>query len=156
MLSIKKILIPIDGSESSLEALRYASSFAREFNITVYLMTVVESHHSIYDVYADQNVLLQRESDILAIVNARLEETEKKAKEIGIKNIKTVSQSGITYQKITEFAAEENIDLIVMGTHGRSGIAHFLIGSVTEKVIRTAPCPVLVIRPHIHGMIDNK
>ena len=155
MLFIKKILIPIDGSDSSLESLKYASSFASEFNIAVYLMAVVEMQHSIYDVYAEENVLIQRESDILAIVNKRLDETEKKGKEMGIKSIITVTQSGIPYKKIVEFANEEKIDLIVMGTHGRSGIAHFLIGSVTEKVIRTAPCPVLVIRPNIHGIIED-
>ena len=155
MLSIKKILIPIDGSESSMEALRYASSFAGEFNITIYLMAVIEPHHGMYDAYAEQIILAQRESEIISVVNERLEETKKKAKEMGIQNTITVTRVGTPYAKIIEIAEEEEIDLIVMGTHGRSGIAHFLIGSVTEKVIRTAPCPVLVIRPHLHGLVDN-
>jgi len=155
MLSIKKILIPIDGSESSMEALRYASSFAGEFNITVYLMTVVEPHHGMYDAYAEQIILAQRETEIMAVVNERLEETEKKAAEMGIKTIITVTRVGSPYEQIIKLAEEEEIDLIVMGTHGRSGIAHFLIGSVTEKVIRTSPCPVLVIRPHLHGLINK-
>ncbi|MGA1868362.1 MAG: universal stress protein [bacterium] len=156
MLSIKKILIPVDGSGFSLEALRYASSFASEFNITVYLMTVIERQNGMYDVYAEQNFLIERESDILDRINKRLEETEKTAKEMGIQHTVTVAECGIPYQKITEYATKNNIDLIVMGTHGRSGIAHFLIGSVTEKVIRTAPCPVLVVRKNIHGMIENE
>ena len=75
---------------------------------------------------------------------------------MGLIDIRTVTCIGKPYIKIKELAEEEHIDLIVMGTHGREGLAHFLLGSVTEKVIRTAPCPVLVIRPHIHGMIESE
>jgi nucleotide-binding universal stress UspA family protein len=155
MLSIKKILLPTDGSDYSFEALRYVSSFASQFNITVYIMTVIEIHHSIYDVYADEITLDLQEYKIASLVNQRLDETEKKAKELGISEIVKVSRFGSPYQEILNVAEEKDVDLIVMGTHGRSGIAHFLIGSVTEKVIRTAPCPVLVVRPHVHGMIKE-
>jgi nucleotide-binding universal stress UspA family protein len=155
MLSIKKILLPTDGSDYSFEALRYVSSFASEFNITVYIMTVIEIHHSIYDVYADEITLDLQESKIAKLVTKRLEETEVKAKELGIKEIVKITRFGSPYQEILNVANEKNVDLIVMGTHGRSGISHFLIGSVTEKVIRTAPCPVLVVRPNVHGMIEE-
>jgi nucleotide-binding universal stress UspA family protein len=155
MLSIKKILIPQDGSDSSLEALNYASSFAREFKVTVYLMTVIEANQSIYDAYMDPGVLSQRESRIMTLVNKKLGEAEKKAREMGIQDVISIVHLGTPYKKIIDVAREEHIDLIVMGTHGRSGVSHFLIGSVTEKVIRTAPCPVLVIRPHMHGLIDE-
>ena len=155
MLSMEKILIPIDGSDSSLEALVYAGTFASEFNITVYLMTVIEPHHCIYDVYAEQITLTHRVSESTAILNQRLLETEKKARKLGIPNIILRRCFGLPCEKIIEVATKEKIDLIVMGTHARTGIAHFLIGSVTEKVIRTAPCPVLVIRPNIHGLVDN-
>jgi len=157
MLSIKKILLPTDGSSHSFEALRYASSFAKEFNITIYLLTVIEIHHSIYDAYADEIALDMQESRIATMVNQRLDETEKKAREMGIKNIVKVSRFGSPYQEVVKFAEETGIDLIVIATHGRSGISHFLIGSVTEKIIRTAPCPVLVVRPHVQGLItENK
>ena len=155
MLSMKKILIPIDGSDSSLEALVYAGSFASEFNITVYLMTVTEPHHSIYDVYAEQVTLTQRVSEATTILNQRLSETEKKAKKLGIPNIILRRCFGTPWEKIIEVAKKEAIDLILMGTHARTGIAHFLIGSVTEKVIRAAPCPVLVIRPNIYGLVNK-
>ncbi|MGA1864155.1 MAG: universal stress protein [bacterium] len=155
MLSIKKILLPTDGSDYSFEALRYVSSFARQFNITVYIMTVIEIHHSIYDVYADEITLDLQESKIATLVNKRLDETELKAKDLGINEIVKITKFGSPYQEIVNVANEKAVDLIVMGTHGRSGIAHFLIGSVTEKVIRTAPCPVLVVRPNVHGMISE-
>ena len=54
---------------------------------------------------------------------------------------------GIPYRKIVEVAEEEKSDLIVMTTHGRTGLSHLVMGSVTEKIVRTAPCPVLTIRP---------
>jgi universal stress protein A len=54
---------------------------------------------------------------------------------------------GIPYRKIVEVAADEKLDLIVMATHGRTGFSHLFLGSVAEKVVRTAPCPVLTIRP---------
>ncbi|MGA1791905.1 MAG: universal stress protein [bacterium] len=155
MLSIKKILLPTDGSEHSFEALRYASSFARQFNITICILTVIEIHHSIYDVYADEIALDIQESKIATLVNQRLDEIEQKAKEYGIKNIEKVTRFGSPYQEIVNVAKERDVDLIVIATHGRSGIAHFLVGSVTEKVIRTAPCPVLVVRPHVHGLINE-
>ena len=155
MLSIKKILLPTDGSESSEEALRYASSFVKEFNVKVFLLTVVEVPHRIYDVYADEIALDQQESRLLTLVNTRLDNMEKRARDLGVKDIVKISRFGHPYEEIINIAETENVDLIVMGTHGRSGIAHFLIGSVTEKVIRTAPCPVLVVRPNIHGMINN-
>jgi len=155
MLSIKKILLPTDGSEHSFEALRYASSFARQFNIAICILTVIEIHHSIYDVYADEIALDIQESKIATLVNQRLDEIEQKAKEYGIKNIEKVTRFGSPYQEIVNVAKERDVDLIVIATHGRSGIAHFLVGSVTEKVIRTAPCPVLVVRPHVHGLINE-
>lgn len=156
MLSIKKILLPTDGSEFSYEALRYTSSFAKEYKVKVYLITVIEIHHSMYDVYADEISLDMQESKIASLVNKRLDETEIKARELGVEDIVKITRFGIPYQEIVNVAKEENVDLIVMGTHGRSGMAHFLIGSVTEKVIRTAPCPVLVVRPSLHGLIQEK
>ena len=155
MLSVKKILLPTDGSEHSYEALRYASSFARQFNITVYILTVIEIHHSIYDVYADEITLDLQESKIASLVNQRLDETAKKAREFGVKDIITLTRFGSPYQEILNVAKEKEVDMIVLATHGRSGIAHFLVGSVTEKVIRTAPCPVLVVRPNVHGLINE-
>ena len=155
MLHIKKILLPTDGSEYAFEALRYTSSFAKEYNIIVYLLTVVEVNRSIYDVYADEINFDLQESKIISIVNKRLDATEKKAREMGIQNITKISRLGHPYEEIINVSKENAIDLIVMATHGRSGLSHFLIGSITEKVIRMAPCPVLVVRPKIHGLIEN-
>ena len=154
MSSIKKILIPVDGSNSSLYAVEYAASLAKEFDIIIYLMTTIEPRHNIYNVYAEQSALTHQISEVITVLNQRLGEAKKKAKELGITNIKLVTRFGIPHKKIIEIAKEEQINSIIMGTHGRRGIAHFLIGSVTEKVIREAPCPVTVIRQPIHDSID--
>ncbi len=156
MLSIKKILVPTDGSETSLESLKYVSSFAGKFEISVYLLAVISPHHSIYDVYAQHITLAHREAEIAKLVEENIAKTAKKAKEMGLTDIKVITNVGEPYKKIIELAEEEKIDLIVIGTHGHKRLTHFLLGSVTEKVIRTAPCPVLVVRQRIHGMIENK
>jgi len=155
MSFMKKILIPVDGSNSSLEALSYIVYLADEFDIIVYLMTVIEPRHCIYNVYAEPITLTHQVSDVVKVLNQRLGETKKKAEEMGFADTKLVTRFGTPHKKIVEIAKEEGIDLIVMGTHGRKGIAHFLMGSVTEKVIREAPCPVTVIRENIHELIDN-
>jgi nucleotide-binding universal stress UspA family protein len=62
-------------------------------------------------------------------------------------------QSGPPFVEIVRYAKEHDVDLIVMGTHGRTGIAHALIGSVAEKVVRKAPCPVLTVRPEGHQFV---
>jgi nucleotide-binding universal stress UspA family protein len=61
--------------------------------------------------------------------------------------VKKVIKTGVTFVEIIDYVKSESIDLIVMGTHGRSGIEHILIGSVAEKIVRKSPCPVLTIRP---------
>ncbi|MEW5801077.1 MAG: universal stress protein [bacterium] len=153
MLPIKKILVPISGSDVSLsdvslEALNYTSSLVRESDITVYLMTVIENNQSIYDAYEDQTLLAQRKLKTFSLVNGMLVEAEKKAKDMGMQSIITVANLGTPHQQITRMAADVKIDLIVMGTHGHSGITRLLAGSVTEEVIKTAPCPVVIVRPH--------
>jgi universal stress protein A len=77
---------------------------------------------------------------------ARLDLAQVLADEAAVKVVRRVVV-GIPYRKIVEVAADEKLDLIVMATHGRTGFSHLFLGSVAEKVVRTAPCPVLTIRP---------
>ena len=111
MLSIKKILLPTDGSSHSYEALRYASSFAREFNITIYLLTVIEIHHSIYDVYADEITIDMQESRIAAMVNQRLDETEKKAQEM-VKYIYDRAYRVFIYSPLSLYAVNKEVNFV--------------------------------------------
>ncbi|MFQ5647559.1 MAG: universal stress protein [bacterium] len=148
MLNIKKIAIPIDFSEYSQKALIYALSIAEQFKSEVHLLTVLDDR--VYDdrrlaVYTlDELIkdrLKQQDEDLDAMIKEVLMPSQKKIK------LKKVVKIGIPFSEIIKYAEEELIDLIIQGSHGRTGIAHLLVGSTTEKVIRKAPCPVLVVRP---------
>jgi universal stress protein A len=71
-------------------------------------------------------------------------------------NIRTVVKSGIPFVEVTNFASEEKVDLIIVATHGRTGVEHILFGSTAEKIIRKAPCPALVVRAEERDFIDER
>ncbi len=145
MNDFKKILIPTDYSEISIVAIEYALSFSRLFGARVFLLHTLDT----IPVLALQTVDLTTETVIF--------ETERNARDdlhlfavskIGeIANLVEVIRKGIADEEIVKFAKEEDIDLIIMATHGRSGLSHVLMGSVAEKVIQQSPVPVLTINP---------
>ncbi len=148
MIKIKKILCPVDLSENSLEALRYAIDIVLErTGITMYLVHVIDSRVFDYGgpIYEhetpvmrpviDQSIRDKLKDKILAEVPEK------------IKNrVETIILFGVPFVEIIKAAREHDIDLIVLGTHGRTGLAHMLIGSVAEKVVRKAPCSVLTVK----------
>lgn len=143
--SFKKILVPTDYSELSLAAMDYALSFSQVFGSQIYLLHTLDT----IPVLALDTMDLTTETVIY--------ETEKNAKNdlhlfavsrVGnIPNLVEVVRRGIAEDQIVKTAKEEEIDLIVMATHGRSGIAHVLLGSVAEKVVQRSPVPVLTVKP---------
>jgi len=147
MVNVKNILVPTDFEQTSAHALTYARELARLFNATIHIL------HAVDDVFAlpggSEGTLasfpqLQRQLQETArtqIENLMTDE-ERKA---GTKAV--VITSSTPAQSIVDYARDAGIDLIVMGTHGRGGAPAFLIGSVAERVVRTAPCPVLIVRP---------
>jgi nucleotide-binding universal stress UspA family protein len=150
MIKLQKILCPIDFSENSLEALKYAAHTALKENATVYLIHIVDSR--VYDyggpIYepimpAMKSVIDQASKDQLT--NKLLEKVPKEIEG----RVETVVSFGVPFVEIIKAARDYDIDLIIMGTHGRSGVSHMLIGSVAEKVVRKAPCPVLTVRTPI-------
>lgn len=144
-IKLSRILVPIDFSEHSKKALQYAIPFAEQFKASIDLLYVVEP--TIYP--ADfsfgqvgfpnvEDELRQRGAEEL---NALI------AKEIGKRvPAKQVIRTGKAFYEIREYAREESMDLIIIATHGHSGVEHVLFGSTAEKVVRHAPCPVLVVR----------
>ncbi len=141
-----RILVPVDFSEYTEEILRYAKEMADRFGSSVHLLHVVPNidYFTTYDSFmATENVEALQKS-IEEDVKRQLDEAA--AKVTGVAVTKAV-RMGAAYVEIIAYAGAEGIDLIVMGTHGRGGIEHIVIGSVTEKVVRRAPCPVLTIRP---------
>ena len=132
---LKKILAPTDFSDLSVRGVRYACRLAKDVGAEVTILNVV---------FVDESGVNKRE----------MEDHKQGLEELVAKNMADVGgnlkmhkvvDSGQAYATIVERAENEQIDLIVMSSHGRSGLSRMLIGSVTDKVLRMAPCPVLVI-----------
>lgn len=148
--TIKKVLVPIDFSDYSKSALKYAVNFAKSFNAEIILIYVVEPVIYPPDFSMGQIAMpsINTEWDDRA-----KDELQKLAKSdiTGAGNVKTVIKTGKPFVEIIETAKEENIDLIIIATHGHSGVEHILFGSTAEKVVRKAPCPVLTLREPLKG-----
>jgi nucleotide-binding universal stress UspA family protein len=144
MNGFKKILCPVDYSVCSNEALRLAVSIAQKDKAQLLLIHVIDIR--MYGHEAPLSFEVPRPSEeTLKKVKAELADNVlKQAK--GKIEVETIVTMGIPAVEIINTAREKGVDLIVMGTHGRTGIAHVVIGSVAENVVRKAPCPVLTVR----------
>ncbi len=144
-MEIKKILFATDFSEGSSHALPYAVDMAKNYGAKLYFV------HVVYDVaktagwYVPHVSIDEIYSDIERSAKAELEKTFIDEMR-GLRDIERVVLKGIPYEEVTKFAGDNNIDLIVLGTHGRKGIDRMLFGSTAEQVVRNAPCPVLSVR----------
>jgi|SRR5882672_7199046 len=146
---LKKILTPIDFSEYSVRAMDRAYELAKETGAEFHLIHVVAPHHNylLLPLAADAERAreMAREAGMVEQAEEELERLKKDHLE-NSKKVKVVSLVGHPVAKIAEYAKEQGIDLILMATHGRTGLEHMMIGSVAEKLVRTAPCSVLVLR----------
>jgi universal stress protein A len=130
---IKRLLVPTDFSVCSMRALRYAEELARRFGAEVALVHVDESLVARSELSGLREAVAEEELErLVALLQAR-----------GVP-ARAVVRSGGAAEEIT--AETERADLVVMGTHGRTGLAHVLMGSVAERVVRHASCPVLTVR----------
>lgn len=151
---LKQILAPIDFSDNSKKALQYALPFAKQFNATITVLYVVEpavfpsdfgfGQMSFPDVEKEMYEKAERE---LKKIVAELNSTVK---------IIPVVLSGIPFVEVTNYADENDFGLIILATHGRTGVEHILFGSTAEKIIRKSPCPILVVRAEEHEFIDDR
>lgn len=147
MKHFKRILAPMDFSPYSDEGIRYASYLAAKFGAEVIAFHVLTAKEM------EEKEALPPPSgyvdEIYREAEREVSERYKKAAVDG-KNgakVQSVVSSGVPFVEIIRKARDENCDLIVMATHGRTGLSHVLVGSVAEKVVRMADCPVLTIRP---------
>lgn len=147
---IKKILIPIDFSDYSKAALKYSVSFAKVFNAELILIYVVEPVIYPPDFSMGQVALPTVDLDLNTRAKEELDKLVKTEINSTLK-ARTTVRTGKPFVEIIECAKEEDIDLIIIATHGHSGVEHILFGSTAEKVVRKAPCPVLTLREPIKG-----
>jgi nucleotide-binding universal stress UspA family protein len=147
MPKIAKILVPTDFSEPSDLALEYARALAEQFGASLHLLHVLEDPFAAGawsgEVYVADAPQLRASLRLEA--SRRLEGALPPADRARL-NVTTQVMAGSPAPAIRDVADDGGFDLIVMGTHGRSGMAHLLLGSVAEKLVRTAPCAVLTIR----------
>jgi nucleotide-binding universal stress UspA family protein len=145
MLSIRRILFPTDFSEPAEYAWSYALTFAQEFGAEVHLLHVVAPPPRLTEAYAVNYDPVRMVESQTAEATGSMDRQVEAAKSRGLVFRREIRE-GLDYREIIDYAAKHDIDLIVMATHGRTGLAHVLLGSVAEKVVRKAPCPVLTVK----------
>lgn len=152
MGSIKRILVPMDFSHSARQALELTTQLADKFGAKIILLHVFE-----FPAAAGQTLshllrkeLEERRRELYRLIKGQAEDAlEALVHEVSRKGSSVeplLIERGVPFAEIIRTAKEIAADLIVMGTHGRAAIPHLLIGSVAEKVVRKAPCPVLTLR----------
>jgi universal stress protein A len=146
-MAIKRILVPVDFSKDSLRALAYAGDLGASLNSELQLLHVVDqtylaTAHELMAANPKFAKLLAEQWQAAAAQMARITAALKKKG----RPVRPLIKRGSPAQVIVDTAKRNGAELIVMGTHGRTGLAHMLIGSVAERVVRTARCPVLTVR----------
>lgn len=153
MTQLRKILFATDLSEPAGHAQKYACSLAEQFGAELHVLSVIQD---VALVSPDPNVPWVIPASSLEEVQKSLEQSLAQVPDPAWsagKSVVRVIRTGAPYAEIVEYAKEAGIDLIVIGTHGRSGILHALLGSVAEKIVRKSPCPVLTVPPKGHDFV---
>jgi len=151
ILRLKKILVPTDFSETSKKAVQYALRFAEQFGCEIALLYVVEPATPIVEaplaveVSTDEDEFSMAENDLAVLA------TESNTN--GAHSVSSFVLVGHAPNEITKAAKDLDVDLIIIATHGYTSWRHFCIGSTAERVVRTAPCPVLVVREKEHEFV---
>ncbi len=154
MIQLRKILVPTDFSEFSQPALTYGCAIAARFDAQLHLLHVVpdpamlvpESHAFSVEAMQAQSAAL------VADARQQIEQLPPDGWDNGQPIAREV-RTGAVFLEIIGYAREHEIDLLVIGTHGRTGLMHVLMGSVAEKIVRKSPCPVLTVKPKGHQFV---
>ena len=151
LLSIKKILVPVDFSSLSKKAFQYALRLAQQFKAELTLIHVLEpavppsfEGLQMAPPFREEDSS-GAERDLRALIGS--------VRTAGVPKVKSLFRRGFASHEIVDTAKDLDVDLIVIATHGYTGWKHFCIGSTAERVVRAAPCPVLVVREKEHEFI---
>lgn len=152
-LTLTRLLVPTDLGDLSTPPLRYAIALADAFGARIHLLHVMEQPVQ-WHLAAEMAMVMAPMEDAALRERAEIELDQLLTREEREKYRAAFAiRVGSPFAEIVEYARKEAIDLIVMGTHGRGAIAHLLIGSVAENVVRKAPCPVLTIPTRGHDFV---
>jgi nucleotide-binding universal stress UspA family protein len=152
MFRLKKILVPVDFSDCSRKAVQYGLALAKQFGAELTILHVIQSYLQVPDLAVVDVTTFQRE--LQASAEKQLEALEKT---LGSQIVShTLVSSGEPSAEITSTAREIDADIIVIATHGRTGLKHVFMGSVAERVVRHAGCPVLVVRELEHEFVRSE
>jgi universal stress protein A len=151
-VKIKTILVPTDFSSESKKALRYAVSFAEQFGAGIILLHVLEQPIYPAELGYTPVEFPKLQDSLTSELKARLKAIVDEDLQLSF-DVESVVQMGQVFQTIDGVAKEKNVDLIIIATHGYTGLKHALLGSTAEKVVRYAPCPVLVVREQEHDFV---
>jgi nucleotide-binding universal stress UspA family protein len=153
MIKISNVLVPTDFGPASASALTYGREFARTFGAKLHVLHIVENPMmqagpdaigiNFAAIQADLEAAAQRSFDSLLTAEDREQ----------LKAVTAIRTGGTPAHEVVAYAKLNGVDVIIMGTHGRGLISHALMGSVAEKVVRIAPCPVLTVRHPEHEFV---
>lgn len=151
MIALKRILVPTDFSECSDAALKYGRALGEPFGASLHLLHVIQDPYTqpwaaeAFPAPLGEMLQQWQEQARIRLVNL-LPEAERT-------HATVATVVGSPFLEIARYASEQDIDLIVLGTHGRGPLGHMLLGSVAEKIVRKSPCPVLTVRHPQHDFV---
>ena len=151
LFRLKKILVPVDFSDCSKKALQYAIPFVRQFAAELILLHVAQRYLPSGELASLSTEFMQRElCDTGEKGLAALQQSL--AADVPCKTVLRVGQA---HTEIIDAARELEVDLIILSTHGRTGLAHVFLGSTAERIVRHARCPVLIVREREHEFVET-
>ena len=151
MLQISRLLVPIDFSKFSDQALKYGMELSQKFQAELHLLHVLEVYSSGAPQFTMGLALPERQEESNEVALEKLAALPGDCP-AELKVLRETAH-GSPLVEIIKYASGHEIDMIVMGTHGRTGLSHVFLGSVAENVVRQAPCPVLVVRDDGHQFV---
>jgi len=146
MKEFKMILLPVDLSESSTKMVPYVQTVAEKFESIIHILFAARVFDYSASMYVPSRTIIRFEKELIDGAEKRLYEfMDEHFSEFS--NSKTVVVVGDPSEKIINYIEDQRIDLVIMGTHGRKGMDKIIFGSVAERVVKTAPVPVMVVNP---------
>ncbi len=144
MIQFKRVLVPVDFSDFSDRALQYGREMCRKFGAELHLLHVLEVQ--VTPQFTMGLAVPQRNEESADAAREKLQRLSGEAEDDQIGPVICETAHGRPADKIVQYANDHGIDVIAIGTHGRTGLSHVLVGSVAENVVRHAACPVLIVR----------